>query len=58
MCQIIEASAAGGRRREELRQAWHPDVSEIFGKETQHMAAVFLEQRVLAAVTAVGGGIG
>ena len=31
---------------------------EVFGEETQDMAAVFLEQCVLAPVAAVGGGIG
>ena len=31
---------------------------EIFGEEAKDMAAVLLEQRVLAAVAAIGCGIG
>lgn len=31
--------------------------SEVFGEETQDVAAVFLKQGVLAAVAAIGGGI-
>ena len=31
---------------------------QIFGEETQDVAAVFLEQSVLATVAAIGGGVG
>ena len=33
-------------------------LAEVLGKEAQDKAAVLLEQRILATVAAVGGGIG
>lgn len=32
--------------------------SEVFGEETEDMAAVFLKQGILPPVTAIGGGLG